>query len=363
MSTAAVGLIGAGVIGHTHSAALQQLRHFFGERLALVAVADPDGAARDRCAEAYGYAARFADGLDLIRHADINAVFVCAPTRHHAALVHAAAERGLHLFCEKPLAMDPAEAAGMVAAAEATGVTAQIGLVLRFSAVYTVMRALARDPRAGPPRAVFFRDDQCFPIRGLHGSAWRADRSLTAGGTLVEHGVHDLDLLTWMFGPVRRLRAWEQNHAGHAGIEDYVAVELEFGTGLRAQLLNLWHDMVQRPSNRRLEIFCQSAFVASDHDMGGPMRCQFGDDVEAEVAADEVQRRFIELYPSLPAELHVWAGVPYLVQDHAFVNAVLGGPRIGPTLREGLAAQQLAAAVYEAARSGKEMEIGGGGFV
>lgn len=358
MRTAAIGLIGAGVIGHTHSVVLQQLRAVLGEQLQLVAVADPDPEARDRCADAYGYGARFADGLDLIRHADINAVFVCAPTRFHAALVDAAAARRLHLFCEKPLAMDVAEAEAMVTAVEAAGVIAQIGLVLRFSAVYTVMGALSRDDRAGLPRAVVFRDDQCFPVRGLHSSGWRADRTLTAGGTLIEHGVHDLDLLTWQFGPVRRLRAWQQNHAGYAGIEDYVAVELEFTSGLRAQLMNLWHDMVQRPSNRRLEIFCERAFVASDHDMGGPVRCQFGDGAETEVAADEVERRFLALYPHLPAELHQWAGVPYLVQDHAFVAALLGEPRRGPTLRDGLAAQQLAAAVYQAAQTGEAVEVG-----
>ena len=50
--------------------------------------------------------------------------------------------------------------------------------------------------------AVTMRDDQDFPIRGAHPSAWRNDPSLTAGGTLIEHSVHDFDILTWMFGPV-----------------------------------------------------------------------------------------------------------------------------------------------------------------
>ena len=357
MRRATIGLIGAGVIGHTHSVVLQQLRTVLRDRVQLVAVADPDAAGRDRCAEAYGYTARFADGLELIREADINTVFICPPTRYHADLVDAAAARGLHIFCEKPLAMDVAEAAGMVAAVETAGVTAQIGLVLRFSAVYTVMRALALDPCAGAPRAVVFRDDQCFPIRGIHRSAWRADRTVTAGGTLIEHGVHDLDLLTWVFGPVARLRAWEENRAGHPGIEDYVAIELEFATGLRAQLVNLWHDMVQRPSNRRLEIFCDRAFVASDADMSGPVRCQYGDGAEQDLSEAAVQARFLELYQHLPEPLWPWAGVPYLVQDHAFVAALLAGRRAAPDLRAGLAAQQLAAAVYHAAHTGEQVDV------
>src|SRR6185503_16069390 len=153
--------------------------------------------------------------------------------------------------------MSLAEARAMHDAVRRAGVHTQIGLVLRFSAIYWLMRDLLRDPDIGAPMAVVFRDDQCFPIRGLHDTRWRADRSQTAGGTLIEHGVHDLDLLTWFFGQPQRLRAWEQNRAGHRGVEDYVGVELEFENGLRAQLLNLWHDVTQRHSNRRLEIFCQ----------------------------------------------------------------------------------------------------------
>jgi len=236
-------------------------------------------------------------------------------------------------------------------------VRTQIGLVLRFSSVYAVMRTLLSDPQAGRPRAVVFRDDQCFPIRGVHASPWRADRTLTAGGTLIEHGVHDLDLLTWLFGPIARLRAWEQNHAGHAGVEDYMAVEIEFASGLRAQLVNIWHNMVERPSNRRLEIFCENAFIASEHDMYGDVVHQLGDGPAQMMPADDVLRRFMDLQPHIVEGLRSWYGVPYLVQDLAFVEALLADHVPSPDLRVGLEAQRLAAAVYHAAHTGEEVEV------
>src|SRR6185503_14851758 len=124
-------------------------------------------------------------------------------------------------------------------------------------------------------------------------SAWRKDRKLTAGGTMIEHGVHDVDLLTWMFGPIARLRAWEQNRNGHPGIEDYVAVEAEFASGLHAQLMNLWHDVLKRHSNRRLEIFCEKGFVASEHDMAGSIQLQEADGDEKKISADDVLSRFV----------------------------------------------------------------------
>jgi UDP-N-acetyl-2-amino-2-deoxyglucuronate dehydrogenase len=359
MDSVRIGVIGAGVIGGTHSVVLQQIGSALGGKTQLVAVADPLPERRAFFAATYGYPQTFADGFDLLAQAEIDAVFVCTPTRHHAELVHAAAERGLHIFCEKPLAMSHAEAAGMVAAVERAGVRSQIGLVLRFSAVYTVMRALLRDARAGRPLAVLFRDDQVFPIRGMHDSAWRADRTLTAGGALVEHGVHDLDLLTWLFGPVERLRAWEQNFAGHRGVEDYMAVELEFASGLRAQLVNVWHNMMQRPSNRRLEIFCENAFLASDYDMVGEIIYQFGDGPEQLMPANEVMQRFSMIQDDIPDPLRELYGVAYLVQDLSFVRALLEERAPSPDMRVGLEAQRLAAAVYHAARTGEEVEARG----
>jgi len=104
-----------------------------------------------------------------------------------------------------------------------------------------------------------------------------------------------------------------------------MAVELHFASGLRAQLINIWHNMVQRPSNRRLEIFCDNAFIASDADMSGDVIHQFGDGPEQVMPEHEVA-----------ALLHRGAGrragraarllrVSYLVQDLAFVEALLAG--------------------------------------
>jgi len=357
MEAVRIGMIGAGVIGATHSAVLHEIARARDQRVHLVALADPRPDRRAECAAAYGYGQTYADGQELLARADIDAAFVCTPTALHAELVRAAAARGVHLFCEKPLAMTYAEGRAMVGAVERAGIHAQIGLVLRFSAVYTVMRDLLRDPRAGVPVAVVFRDDQCFPIRGLHDSPWRTDRAQTAGGTLIEHGVHDLDLLTWFFGPVARLRAWQQNRAGYPGVEDYMAVEVEFPPGLRAQLVTVWHNMIQRASNRRLEIFCENAFVASDHDMSGSIVHQQGDGPERVLPAADVLARFLALQPHVCPALRDWYGVAYLVQDLAFIDALLTDHPPSPGFRVGLAAQHLAAAVYHAARSGEEVEV------
>jgi UDP-N-acetyl-2-amino-2-deoxyglucuronate dehydrogenase len=353
-----IGMIGAGVIGAAHSAVLRTIADILPGSVELSAVADPNAEHRALFATLYGYPQAFVDGHALLAQAAVDAVFVCTPTVFHAALVQAAAASGRHVFCEKPVAMSYAEACAMLAAVERAGVRAQVGLVLRFSPIYTVMRDLLRGGDLGTPMAVIFRDDQVFPIRGLHQSGWRKDRRFTAGGTLIEHGVHDLDLLTWLFGPITAVRAWLQNRAGHAGIEDYVAVELELAGGLRAQLVNVWHDMLQRPSNRRLEIVCARGFLASDHDMSGELIVQHGDGAERRWSADDVLERHAALLPRRDDRFRQWYAIPYLLQDLEFVEAIRSRRDPEPGLAVGVEAQRIAEAVYRAAATGNEIAVG-----
>jgi len=356
MQCVRIGLIGGGMIGSTHAAVLQTIAQAMPGRIELVAVADPNPRTRETFQTIYGWPNAYADHTALLR-APVDAVFVCTPTVHHAAIVADVAAAGRHLFCEKPLAMSLAEARAMHDAVRRAGVHTQIGLVLRFSAIYWLMRDLLRDPDLGAPMAVVFRDDQCFPIRGLHDTRWRADRRQTAGGTLIEHGVHDLDLLTWLFGPIATLRAWQQNHAGHDGVEDYVAVELAFASGLRAQLVNVWHDMAQRPSNRRLEIFCRRGFIASEADMRGDVAVQRGDDAVQITRWPAIHERFSALLGRNEHAFADWYGVPYLLQDLSFIEALLEERDPDPGLDVGVEAQRLAAAVYEAAETGAEVDV------
>jgi predicted dehydrogenase len=352
-----IGLIGAGLIGATHSAVLRTIADAMPQQVELSAVADPLAENRELFVNLYRYGHACADARDLLARDDVDAVFICTPTSFHHELVLEAAAAGKHLFCEKPLAMSHPEALAMGEAVRDAGVRAQIGLVLRFSAVYTVMRDLLRSPDVGEPMAVVLRDDQVFPIRGLHHSGWRKDRRFTAGGTLIEHGVHDLDLMTWFFGPIDSVRAWQQNRAGHPGVEDYMAIEVAFASGLRAQLVNLWHDMIQRPSNRRLEIFCERGFFASDHDMVGDVRTQIGDGPEQRLDSADVLTRFESLLGREDARFRTFYGIPYLLQDLAFVEALLAGRDPAPSLEVGVEAQRLAEAVYRAADSGEEIAV------
>ena len=122
------------------------------------------------------------------------------------------------------------------------------------------------------------RDDQYFPIGGMYGSDWRADVSIAGGGTLLEHSIHDLDLLAWMLGPVVSVVARTQNHAGHPGIEDVAAVTLEHSSGAISTLLSVWHGIKTRPSTRRLEVFFERGHAVLENEQVGPVMVEQAED-------------------------------------------------------------------------------------
>ena len=355
-----VAIVGAGVIGQTHSLMLRLIADRAAASVRVSKVYDIAHAAAERLAARWDGASAAGSISEVLNDPGIDAVFICTPTAAHREICIAAARAGKHIFCEKPLAMSAAEAAEMQAAIKRAGVISQVGLVLRFSPVYTVMRAMASQPAAGRALAVTMRDDQDFPIRGAHPSAWRNDPSVTAGGTLVEHSVHDFDLFTWMFGPIRRLYCRTRILNGAPGIEDAGFMQVEFAAGFHGQLTSVWHHVSQRPSNRRLEFFSENLFLSCDHDVNGPITIQRGDGPEERISEPEVMERFEEIVLASRPYLRPLSDIlrlPYALEDAAFLAALGGAITPDPGFAAGVAAQRIVEAAYESARTGGPIDI------
>jgi myo-inositol 2-dehydrogenase / D-chiro-inositol 1-dehydrogenase len=355
-----VGLIGAGLIGQTHSLMLKQVAEHTEGSVRIVAVHDVDAGAAERIASHWPESSVAPSVQKILESPAVDAVWICTPTRFHRELCVDAARAGKHVFCEKPLAMNGPEAAQMDGALKSAGVLSQVGLVLRYSPVYTVMRAMLAERGVGKLLSATMRDDQDFPTRGVHASAWRNDPRLTAGGTLIEHSVHDFDLFTWLFGPVARLFCVDRNFNGARGVEDFAATQFEFEAGFCGQLTSVWHRMIGRPSNRRFEVFAENIFVATDHDTLGPIIVQRGDGPEETIAAEQVLDRFeAQILTERPylKPLGSWLAVPYAVEDAVFVGALLGYCEPDPEFGAGVAVQHLVEAAYDSARSGAAITL------
>jgi predicted dehydrogenase len=333
--TVRVGFVGAGFIARFHLGMLRGAS----ARSDIVAVHDRDPARAKAFAEDAG--ARPCDSVEEVLDG-VDAVFVCTWTSEHLPVVQAAAERGLAVFCEKPLAPDLDEARRLCEVVEEAGVVNQVGLVLRRSPSFTLARRLLQDERAGRTMAVVFRDDQYLPVQGIYGSEWRADPDRAGSGALLEHSIHDVDLLEWLLGPAERVTAWTRSFHGLDGIEDVASCGLAFRSGATATLASVWHDVLERPSLRSVEILCERLHIEVAGDWFGPVRWTYTGEPARELEGSA-------LVDALDPPL-VDGGNP----DSEFIAAVAAGRPAEPDVSTALRAHEVVDALYRSAASDGE---------
>jgi predicted dehydrogenase len=225
-----------------------------------------------------------------------------------------------------------------------------VGLILRHSPILTVLKALTEDPTLGRLMAIVFRDDQFFPIQGHYSSDWRKDQAIVGAGTLLEHSIHDVDILRWFGGEIAEVRATVRNFAGFEGVEDLASVHIEFETGAIADLVSIWHSVLGRPSSRRLELFFEKGLFAVDHDFLGPIHFQTHAQSAETVTEEEVRRRYLNLVALEGAEFD--AALRYSFEDLFFLRAVAEEHTPFPDFQVALSAHRIVDAAYRSARDG-----------
>jgi len=165
----------------------------------------------------YGIPHAFTATEDLCASDEVDAVFVTSPDALHLPDVLTAIEHGLPVLCEKPLAMNGAEARRMVEAADRAGVLFGVAQIFRFGESVAVFRE-----RSGPGdigRPLFARAEFHYPGRN-HPRAWLNDPALACGGPIADVGVHCLDAL-------RHILRDEVVEVSTTAVEDEVSAPFE----------------------------------------------------------------------------------------------------------------------------------------
>ncbi len=354
-----VGLIGCGFIGRFHARNIRDVArsgaNLGPQNVVYHAVCDRQLDRAQAFAELAGCPLVTTDAAQVIHSPDVAAVYICTETVGHVELVMEAARAGKHVFCEKPLATHLADARRMHAAVSAAGITHQVGLVLRFSPVCRVIEDLMQQEDLGALLAIQMRDDQFFPVRGHYASAWRGDVAKAGGGTLIEHSIHDIDLIVRLGGHIDRVHCRTRNVSGHAGVEDVAIATFEHTQGHSTQLSSIWHAMDDRPSTRRLEIFFEGGYIATDHDYFGTVEYQGRSGAAVTLSADDVLARYMRLEGLDPIDydLRSLGGLC----DRAFIEAAMAGRPARPSFTEALVAHELVEACYRSAAERRDISL------
>ena len=327
-----IGFLGCGLIASAHASNLAVV-----DEAAIDLVYDIDAERAARFADETG-GTLASSVVEVIDGSD--AVYVTTWTSEHASLVEQVVAAGKAVFCEKPLGVDLAAAKQMCAAVEHADVINQVGLVLRRSPAFRWMQHQMTSGEFGTPMSIVFRDDQYIPIQGMYGSTWRGDRALAGSGTLLEHSIHDLDLIEWMLGPIERVSCTTANVHGIEGIEDQATVMLTAANGASAVLSSTWHDVMTRPSQRHVEGFCQNGYIELAGDWYGPIGLSTGNEEPQHWHGADV----VELAHELDGR-----GAN---ADADFVDCILNDRPAYPDFTVALRAHVLADAAYRSAANG-----------
>jgi predicted dehydrogenase len=191
--TLGAAIVGAGFIGRVHARSAR----LAGARIAGVATSTPE---RSReAAERLG-APPYADAEALVTAPDVDVVHLCTPNHVHAPLARAALEAGKHVVCEKPLALDAAEAAALAEAADAAGTVATVPFVYRYHPTAIEARARIAAGELGALRLVhggYLQDWLSTP----EDDSWRVDPQLGgASRAFADIGSHWCDLAEFVTG-------------------------------------------------------------------------------------------------------------------------------------------------------------------
>jgi predicted dehydrogenase len=218
------GFVGCGNITDTHARAAREAG------LEIAAFFGRDAAKAGAMAGRFGGEA-FARYEDFLAHRPMDLVVIGSPSGLHAEQGAAAAARGLHVLVEKPIDVTTVRGEGLVAAAERSGVKLGVLFQDRLKPDLLRLRDFLRGGGLGRVLLVSARVKWHRPPEYYSASRWRGTTALDGGAALVNQGIHTVDLLLWLLGPVARVRALTATRLHAIEGEDVALALLEFASG------------------------------------------------------------------------------------------------------------------------------------
>ncbi len=253
MDAVRIGLVGAGFMGKIHSIAYRNAAMLFGAETPAVdpvAVADFDPALADRAARDWGWSRSVPTWQEVTAADDVDVVDICTPNDTHVDVALDALQRGKHVLCEKPLALDGDSAHRLCEAAAATDRVTQVGFVYRQWPAVAMARQLIDEGAIGTVRTArsqFLLDYNSNPDVPM---SWRFDRSRAGSGALGDVGSHCIDLLQHLVGPISQVAARMQTFVHQrrdfdgylvdVTVDDQTEILADFECGATGSILASW---------------------------------------------------------------------------------------------------------------------------
>ncbi|NLT43289.1 MAG: Gfo/Idh/MocA family oxidoreductase [Anaerolineae bacterium] len=353
-----VGIIGAGGIAqHAHIPGYKDA-----PGVKIVAVADPKEGRAQKVADHFDIPNAYTSAEDLLAAGGIDAVSICSPNAFHASQSIAALKAGLHVLCEKPMAISVPDAEAMIATAKETGKQLMIGMTNRFRPDTQTLRDYAQ---AGMLGDIYYFKAGWLRRSGIPGyGSWFTTKSQSGGGCLLDIGVHYLDLALWIAGFPKPVSVTGTTFA-------------EFGP--RGLALGNWGEDIYREGKQTFDVDdLATAFIrfeggqvltlevswAAHVGEGGENYIRFlgtkgGAEMSSRNGAEYPVRYFSDSFgSSYDSTVYVSPGRnTHWTEIKHFVSCIRGEAELAIKHEEALTVIKILSAIYESAKTGKSVQL------
>ena len=355
------GVVGCGSIGPTHGAAIGQIPH----EAELVAVADSVSERAQNMAKKFNVNRIYSDFSEMIADADIDIVSICTPSGMHADMAIRAMEAGKHVVIEKPMEVTLEACDRMIAAEARTGKKLTVISQHRFDAATLLVKEAIDSGKLGK---IVLADAyvKWWRTQDYYDSGdWRGTWKLDGGGSLMNQGVHTVDVLQYLVGGVRKL--WAQTRTGsHTDIEveDIAVAACDFTCGAIGSITASTAAFKGFPV--RIDIYGTEGSAVIEGDRLKTMTLKNGQTFSTEEAAAHavaVAQGGTASVKDEAAERNVAAtqgstwGDSHRAQFQNFIDAIRSN---GKPLIDGRAARkpvEIGLAVYQSQRTGQPVQL------
>lgn len=220
--------------------------------ISLKGVCDTSGYVLDVLSK-YTGVTTFTDYKKMLAELPLDCIFVATPSRYHAEIVAAALERGLHVFCEKPFALDPETGFRLAELAESKRLVNQVGYHYRFVAAFNEAKRVLDAKLIGELHHVRIEAYGPVVLRPK-GSTWRAQKS-EGGGCLFDYACHAIDLVNYLVGRPTAVSGAVLGSVFSSDVDDEIYATLKFSPGFSGQLATNWSDESYRKMSVKLSFW------------------------------------------------------------------------------------------------------------
>jgi len=380
-----VGMIGYGFMGKAHSNAYRKVNHFYEleYRPILQALCARNAEKAKAFADTWGYESVETDWKKLVERDDIDLIDIGAPNHVHKDIALAAVKNGKWIACEKPLAMNVAEAEEMTRAVEASGLPNMVWFNYRRVPAIALAKQVVDEGRIGRPfhyRATYLQDWTIAEDVPQGGAAlWRLDVNVAGSGVTGDLLAHSIDTAMWLNGPITRVTARtetfvkERTHAETGkvqpvGIDDACMFLAEFANGSMGTFESTRYARGRKNYNT-FELNGADGSVYFDlEDAQWLQFFEYKNPQSGKKVEDHLTgwRKIHVTNFEHPYMDHWWVPGCTIGYEHTFINALadfLKGVEDGkkgtqPDFRNALQTQKVCDAVLASARSGKWEQTG-----